>query len=1118
MAVQEPYVKVYTYDYSQISPRVIDDLNIGLCVNTQTGPLGPEKVSSLGKFIERYLTNNKLTATDDITVKSAAKILQFAPVFITRAFGSRVLPGMTNNGDTFFTDTEYNYFNKSYQIKLDKKVNAKYFIGIQYTDGDKEVRYLLHEGSIPSYTSETRLVWDKLGDGVPNTLRIDTDKKPFNGSFFEFLKEANDYSDSSVNLKNKMYINKNGDYISITMEPGYKIIDYPKFVENFSVNITETKRVGFSNEKKSATLSNEDYVYINGATYYIGDGNDNIEYQGKQVNILPYTGNFKQNGSDKTTYDKFFNNIDPKAFMIYVKNEIVKNDSIKFIKSTGGFEIKLDFKNTNLIHRLDLVSDDEAFLEKIGKNYDHATSVDGKIAVKLDNPDLIVPDKFGIIIKSYLKESDTSRKLVKFTMLHNGYSNNEINDFKKNVIEDDKEYKFDINYTSKVPFAIYNVGSSIKTLEMFVYRLHEWVHLEYSNGSRGDINSIKSLHSSMMDGHDFSEITSTCTFNNDDDFTISFNANELNSVNYLINDSNASYNFINEDEGIIYYYTMTDTDINEDSARINNFYVKVYTGDKKLNQDGQAISKRCLDDYLNDPDAKGLIGTGDDEDIGSCPYDLDYDNKYVFYVGRYTTSDPDEELIKLSNVGLTFNQFLKRFRTEVAARFKVSYSEMGVTFFDYDGVRCYDIMIGSRTGIDNNYVYLVRDVDSNGKAVTDDMRYTDYSLIKRTNTFGIVSKFCNKDKICSFSYERKDNDPELYSLTLSRKNDPTVYTISMYPDKLNESGISAYYTNVNKNSDYYQIIGLNEEVEPAESFTSLMWGNEVPVIEPDASDYVTGFDRYRKFNGYYYDFFFDGGFVSPVLASALNNLGQDLYSQALITLQDVYDPAQVIDYRNNTGIDHWEGKCAVPLTIDTTIGSFLTYTSPMLGYLERIYLNKNTGKEFAPVFGITNGVCNYTPKYTYEEVEEEREKLLNSQINTVIWDEARQLAYFNLDLTMQKSDTTLSDGNCVRMINASAHICDYNMQQFIGQFNTVDTRRVVTSTLEYALEQRLMTNQAYTPVEVKVVCNETNNTNEIIERRELVVDVYFRLQNGIRYIHVYQRVYSIGTDLSSVVQ
>lgn len=1099
MAVQEPYVKVYTYDYSQISPRVIDDLNIGLCVNTQTGPLGPEKVSSLGKFIERYLTNNKLTATDDITVKSAAKILQFAPVFITRAFGSRVLPGMTNNGDTFFTDTEYNYFNKSYQIKLDKKVNAKYFIGIQYTD-DKgaETKYLLYQGEdAPDFTSETRLVWNELGSYNP--VQVDTDKA-FSGSFFEFLKKVNDNS----NVRNKMYINKTGDYISVTMEPGYKIIDYPKFVENFSANVTETKRIGFISSTILDTnkITKDDYLYINGATYYIGDGNDNVEYQGKQVNITPYTGNYLQGSINHTNY---FNNIDPRAFMIYLKNEIVKNDSIKFVKSTGGFEITID-PNNSLTHRLDLVSTDEEFIEKIGKDYNYATSdSNGSIIVKLDNPDLIVPDKFGIVIKSY-KEVSGEYKLVKFTMMHNGYSSNEINALKKFITIGDVNHDLEEIDTDKAPDAIYNIGSSIKTLEMFVYRLYEWV-TRYDE-KRTDINN---LHSKGT--YDFSGISGKCKFDENDEYTISYTSNELNSVNYLINNSSVQKNFIDENEGIIYYYSMTDTAINEDSARINNFYVKVYTGDKQLNSSGNVQFKDMSLDKLKDNELIGPNG----EDVGSCPYVLDYDNKYVFYVGRYTTSDPDEELIKLSNVGLTFNQFLKRFRTEVAARFKVSYSDMGVTFFDYDGVRCYDVIINSRTGTQNNYVYMVRE-DSNGNKIKDDMRYTDYSLIKRTNTFGIVSKFCNKDKICSFSYERKDNDPELYSLTLSRKNDPTVYTISMYPDKLNESGISAYYTNVNKNSDYYQIIGLNEEVEPAESFTSLMWGNEVPVIEPDASDYVTGFDRYRKFNGYYYDFFFDGGYVSPVLASALNNLGQDLYSQALITLQDVYDPAQVIDYRNNTGIDHWEGKCAVPLTIDTTIGSFLTYTSPMLGYLERIYLNKNTGKEFAPVFGITNGVCNYTPKYTYEEVEEEREKLLNSQINTVIWDEARQLAYFNLDLTMQKSDTTLSDGNCVRMINASAHICDYNMQQFIGQFNTVDTRRVVTSTLEYALEQRLMTNQAYTPVEVKVVCNETNNTNEIIERRELVVDVYFRLQNGIRYIHVYQRVYSIGTDLSSVVQ
>jgi hypothetical protein len=201
-----------------------------------------------------------------------------------------------------------------------------------------------------------------------------------------------------------------------------------------------------------------------------------------------------------------------------------------------------------------------------------------------------------------------------------------------------------------------------------------------------------------------------------------------------------------------------------------------------------------------------------------------------------------------------------------------------------------------------------------------------------------------------------------------------------------------------------------------------------------------------------------------------------------------------------------------PRVPDTTLGNFVVYMSPITQYLERLILNKSAGKEFAPIFGITNGSVSLAPKYRYDS-EEERQRLCDVQIVPLVWDRARQLPYFLMDLTGQRADSNMSDFNNVRMDNIIAHLSDEIAQKYIGRFNDAETRSEFVGELNIAIQQRLISHQQYRINAYKIICDESNNPNEIIDLRQLIVDIYEQYRPGIRYIKIYQGIYKLSQTI-----
>jgi hypothetical protein len=202
-------------------------------------------------------------------------------------------------------------------------------------------------------------------------------------------------------------------------------------------------------------------------------------------------------------------------------------------------------------------------------------------------------------------------------------------------------------------------------------------------------------------------------------------------------------------------------------------------------------------------------------------------------------------------------------------------------------------------------------------------------------------------------------------------------------------------------------------------------------------------------------------------------------------------------FDKNTGLTGWMFPIA---------GSTLYYT--------KVFNNRAAGKEFAPVFDITNGVLDYTQPY-YLLGKEDRTALLNFKcpVNFAVFNQRSNVYYFNDNRTHQSDVNIVSEEQNRRMVNKIKKDCKRLMQSFKGRLNTAKTRMDVESVLRYYFQTNIMVGE-YKPNEFEIICNESNNPVQVINANKLGVTVRVRLENAIKFIDVLVDVFPLGVDFN----
>lgn len=236
---------------------------------------------------------------------------------------------------------------------------------------------------------------------------------------------------------------------------------------------------------------------------------------------------------------------------------------------------------------------------------------------------------------------------------------------------------------------------------------------------------------------------------------------------------------------------------------------------------------------------------------------------------------------------------------------------------------------------------------------------------------------------------------------------------------------------------------------------------------------------------------------------------------------DWFLPVDVPESKKSlNAIEKWNGNITDtnnsfvfgPFDKNSTFLGFRFPLAPSTLYWETVYANKAVGSEFAPTFGMKNGTVKYTnPAASLKKDERERLLSLPQPVNFMIYDPRTGAYTINNNLTHSSKDNVLKEEQNRRLANKIKKDVKPLLDDFKGEYNNLATRMAVVSRLENYFRTNIM-NMNYSPEDFKIVCDRTNNTDDVINANQLAVTVKVRFYRSIKYVIVLNEIYPIGVD------
>jgi hypothetical protein len=377
------------------------------------------------------------------------------------------------------------------------------------------------------------------------------------------------------------------------------------------------------------------------------------------------------------------------------------------------------------------------------------------------------------------------------------------------------------------------------------------------------------------------------------------------------------------------------------------------------------------------------------------------------------------------------------------------------------------------------------------------------TLINLMSKFAIFSKFTTDKSVLSYSILTTE-DPEVFSLTVNVKSKQYQYDISFNPDKLDGFGTNLYYTRVNEINPYIEILEINED-GLISNFTSEVYGDEVKSLNVTVDSYIESVNKFGDMEGIKFDIIIPGGYSNIQYIKALVNFGSNIdnYTKVPITMPEYKNIDLMIAYKSDLGVDNWQAQLFCQW-FKTTINDF-SVTLPMeLLYIEKVINNFLAGNEFSPLLGKDTGLVSFKPTVSFNKTQ--RELLLGNRIVPVKYDRQQNISYFvdNINLTNRESYLSNQE-NFVRVVNSMAHSTDIVLENFIGKPNSGKAREEVSFKLKDAFTDLGLYKNDFIKG-IAIICDDTNNTQSVIDNNELIVEVLIAFNNVIKYIKVFQKV------------
>jgi phage tail sheath protein FI len=144
----------------------------------------------------------------------------------------------------------------------------------------------------------------------------------------------------------------------------------------------------------------------------------------------------------------------------------------------------------------------------------------------------------------------------------------------------------------------------------------------------------------------------------------------------------------------------------------------------------------------------------------------------------------------------------------------------------------------------------------------------------------------------------------------------------------------------------------------------------------------------------------------------------------------------------------------------------------------------------------------------------QRDLLYSNKINPIAYIPNRGLVMYG-QKTRHNLDTALDRINVARLINYLRYNLDNLSKPFLFEPNDFQTRDAVRTSFERFLADLVGLRGLHDFV---VVCDESNNTPERIDRHELWVDIAIQPVQAIEFIYIPVRIVATGDDLGALFQ
>jgi hypothetical protein len=488
----------------------------------------------------------------------------------------------------------------------------------------------------------------------------------------------------------------------------------------------------------------------------------------------------------------------------------------------------------------------------------------------------------------------------------------------------------------------------------------------------------------------------------------------------------------------------------------------------------------------------------DDENKGATTYE----NQYIV-IGNtcyYTSQRPDlprldppvNTFVSISNLLMSTSEFLSEAYQAAFASFDLCATPDGL------------LVSGSHNILasDNISVSNLRIVDQT----------------KLTDRFACMTRFPSTKDLFQYSYVANNDEFSTFTINYSFKSITGEIVISFDGAAVNGYGKSLYYENYNEGdnaNDYIYILELNGS-EYLNSFQSNMFGSQVLCLPPTEADYAAAMLKFMDYKDKAYQFVWDAGHCHPTLAKAAQTVANKIHAQFPISYPvEIKDVASALGYYESLGINDNKAIHLVPAHKNTYNGNFLSTVPASLVYIvNRVNAFNTSSQEFIPLFGSVKGICS-APNLVWnitdnnDPTKSELQLLLNSNINSIV----RELSttYIKSNATGQSETSYLSEDQNVYMTNILAQICDAYNPCLQGELNDSDLWSKITAELTDNINQRMIAGKKPKLNAFKVICDETLNTQTVIESRTVIYEVWVQYTPSVAYVKAYVQVVRLNT-------